>query len=278
MFPLRRSIIIIIIIFSFFRSNNERGRKEDNESTNYTKLHARRVRFNFVASRSPLVPRSHRDIFTWTRMTWNPRASRPFARTIFSSHVFLLGSPPLSPTYIPFLRLVTSPPLRFTKHKVEGTPFLRRNSSCQTECPTKGRSQPTNFTSNKWLWSAAHCQSLWDFVVNGDNLEQRHCAFPWRAIYCRLYYERPYQTLLRTVVAAGMQLAPRVRKGRKWKRWGEEQRLAEPYRTVRACVSTFLNSMQILTACSVNVIILLNISSHSHRLYIYMYKFNIFLY
>lgn len=48
-------------------------------------------------------------------------------------------------------------------------------------------------------------------MVNGDNLEQRHCAFPWRAIYYRRYYERPYQTLLRMVVAAGMQLAGRER-------------------------------------------------------------------
>lgn len=113
-------------------------------------------------------------------------------------------------------------------------------------------------------------------MVNGDNLEQRHCAFPWCAIYCRLYYERPYQTLLRTVVAAGMQLAKRARD----ENGKDEERneASHPYRTQRACVWTFLNSMQILTACSVNVIILLNgrVDYLPTRSFIYIYKFNIF--
>lgn len=65
-------------------------------------------------------------------------------------------------------------------------------------------------------------------MVNGDNLEQRHCAFPWRAIYCRRYYERPYQTLLRMVVAAGMQLAGRERERERDENGKDEERNTEP--------------------------------------------------
>lgn len=79
--------------------------------------------------------------------------SLPFAAAFnFFAHV-LLSSSLFLRVFLFFFRLFDwTRTLRFTKHKAVET---TSDETVRVKANAQRRSQPTNFTSNKWLWSAA---------------------------------------------------------------------------------------------------------------------------